>query len=88
MEEVTIPVLFFAKARELIGSGSGSISLVRLSQTTGKQLLSAILKTFPALTDISKNIVLAVNQHYIDAEQIIEVESVYEIAVIPPISGG
>jgi len=87
MEEVTIPILFFAKARELVGTGTANISLVK-STLTGDQLLSAILKTFPALTRISKNIVLAVNQQYIDAEQVVEIESALEIAIIPPISGG
>jgi len=88
MEEIAIPVFFFAKARELVGTGSASISIVKSSQTTGSQLLSAILKKYPVLNNISKNIVLAVNQEYIDAEQVVDIESALEIAVIPPISGG
>lgn len=88
MEEVAIPILFFAKARELVGTGSSNISFVKFKKVTGKQLLSVVLKTFPALKDISENIILAVNQQYIDPEQLIEVEHTLEVAVIPPLSGG
>jgi len=88
MEEVSIPILFFAKARELVGVGSSSISLSKSDRITGNQLRAVIVKTFPDLENISENFVLAVNQQYIDPEQTIEVESTLEIAVIPPISGG
>jgi molybdopterin converting factor small subunit len=84
MDEVVIRILFFAKARELVGKDFDNISLSRTtSRITGANLLCIITEQFPALESISKNIVLAA-----DEDQLIDIKSCKEIAVIPPLSGG
>ena len=89
MDEVVIQILFFAKARELVGKQLDSITLsVSSTRTTGKNVLDLIIQRFPLLEPISKNIVLAVNEEYIDPDQLLDIENCREIAVIPPLSGG
>ena len=89
MDEVVIQILFFAKARELVGKQLDSITLsVSCTRTTGKNVLDLIIQRFPLLEPISKNIVLAVNEEYIDPDQLLDIENCREIAVIPPLSGG
>lgn len=89
MDEVVIHILFFAKAKELVGKYSDSICLpLSTTKTTGENLLSIILGKFPSLEPISKNIVLAVNEEYVEPNQLLDIENCREIAVIPPLSGG
>lgn len=89
MGEVVIQILFFAKARELVGKQLDSITLaVPTTKLTGQNLLDLIVLTFPTLEPISKNIVLAVNEEYIEPDQLLDIETCKEIAIIPPLSGG
>lgn len=89
MGSTTVKILFFAKARELVLKDSDTILLFLASNgTTGEDILNQVLVKYPALTPISKNIVLAINQEYVELEQLIEIESKSEIAIIPPLSGG
>ena len=91
MDELKVQVLFFAKAREIVGQNSTHLSIKKTSsKLTGKQLLELLLENFPSLKDISQNIVLAVNQEYLvpDSQSFVELSSNSEIAVIPPLSGG
>lgn len=89
MDEVVVRILFFAKARELVQKESDNISIPLFgTKITGSNLLDIILKRFPTLEPISKNIVLAANEEYIELEQLIDIENCNEIAIIPPLSGG
>jgi molybdopterin converting factor small subunit len=89
MDEVVIRILFFAKARELVGKDFDNISLSRTtSRITGANLLCIITEQFPALESISKNIVLAADEEYVEFDQLIDIKNCKEIAVIPPLSGG
>ena len=88
MEEISVPILFFAKARELVGKSSSSLPVFQSSNITWNELLVLILEKFPQLNNISKNLVLAINQQYIDPQQVLELDRNSEIAVIPPLSGG
>lgn len=89
MDKVVIPIFFFAKARELVGKDLDSILLpLSTTKTTGGNLLGIILAKFPCLEPISKNIVLAVNEEYVESDQLLDIENCREIAVIPPLSGG
>ena len=58
-----VKILFFAKARELIGKESDSFSTLSLpNKASGLNILEQILEKYPALKVISQNIVLAINQ--------------------------
>ena len=89
MDDVIIRIVFFAKARELVGNDFDCISLPKsTTKTTGAKLLCIILEKFPSLESISRNIVVAANEEYVEFDQLIDIENCKEIAVIPPLSGG
>lgn len=89
MDEVVIRVLFFAKARELVKKDYDSISVSSVeANISGKKLLNIILEKFSALQPISGNIVLAVDEEYIEPGQLLDLKNCSEIAIIPPLSGG
>lgn len=88
MEEISVPILFFAKARELVGKSSSILALSQSPNITGDKLLAIILEKFPQLNNISNNLVLAIDQEYTDPQQVLELDRNSEIAVIPPLSGG
>lgn len=85
-EQVEVTVLFFAKSRELVEKSSAQISVGK--QITGRDLIHYILNNFPSLAVIQENLVIAVNQSYIEKDSQITFEGGEEVAVIPPISGG
>jgi len=88
MEEITIKVLFFAQAKELVGSSEKILQLPsEFSETTTENLKSYIIKKFPELTNIANSFVLAVNCSYCQ-DEIIKIQKHTEVAIIPPISGG
>lgn len=89
MEEFTIRVVFFAKARELVGKASDSITFRTSSLSiAGYRILELIFKKFPQLEQISSNVVIAANEEYVQPEQLIHLENCREFAIIPPLSGG
>lgn len=86
VDAVEIKVLFFAKSREITGIKEANIKIV--PRLLGRDLLENILAEFPKLKILQDNLLLSVNQEYIEKEQLVEVFSGDEVAVIPPISGG
>ena len=85
--EVSVNVLFFAKSRELVGQSEAVFSTA--SQQTLTQLLDALLSKYPQLQPIRDNFVLAHNQEYINIlEEVLNLQTGDEIAIIPPLSGG
>lgn len=84
--DVTINLLFFAKSRELVGSGSGE--LVLTANTNFDTLKQALLLKYPSLQVIAENIILSLNEEYIDDNQQLTLREGDDVAVIPPISGG
>lgn len=83
--KVNVKILFFAKARELVGK---SESILNLDETIlYENLLNIIVETY-SLQDIKKNIILAVNAEYREVSETILLKGGDEIAIIPPISGG
>ena len=86
MSEVTITVLLFAKARELVGSSSVTTSVP--ASIGYDQLLSHLETEFPGLQRLGRTFVLSLNEDYIDQEEELVLTNGDEIAVIPPISGG
>ena len=86
MSEVTITVLLFAKARELVGTSSVTTSVP--ANIRYQQLLSHLESEFPALQRLGRTFVLSLNENYIEQEEELLLNNGDEIAVIPPISGG
>ena len=86
-EKVTVSLLLFAKARELVGSSSVSLSLPS-STSTYSELVTFILETFPVLKRLGGTFVLSLNENYIDQDSELSLRPGDELAVIPPISGG
>lgn len=80
-------ILFFAKAREVVGSDRGQFQSPK-QQLTRHELIQALEVKFPELQALEGSFILALNEEYLDTQQLIHLRSGDEIAVIPPISGG
>lgn len=87
LPSITVRVLFFAKARELVGKTEASLVIPNEAQdeTTLKEFM---LKSFPEISSLRKCSIIAINEHYLEPGTSIELKEGDEIAVIPPISGG
>lgn len=82
---VDVNLLFFAKAREIVGKNSAKINVS--SVISYENLLKIIIEEF-SLLDIKSNIILAINDEYCGANDILNLKERDEIAIIPPLSGG
>lgn len=84
-ERVEITVLFFAKARELTGKRQSRV-------TTSKTLCAAELLHFITqdfhLENIRDQVILAVNEEFVELDKILVLEDTDVVAIIPPLSGG
>jgi molybdopterin synthase catalytic subunit len=85
-DQVHITLLFFAKARELIGRSSSPCTVP--ASCTYSQLVECIRTNFPHLKTLGDAFVLSLNEDYIEEEGQINISEGDELAVIPPISGG
>lgn len=85
MAEVEIEVIFFAKARELVGRSSAKLNIQQ--QTTVQQIKYKLIQTFPNLEQLGDAYMLALNEAYLESEEVILSQN-DELALIPPISGG
>jgi molybdopterin converting factor subunit 1 len=87
---ITVRVLFFAAAKELVGVSSIVIEVE--PETTPFQALNNILvPNYPALAPLASHCALAVNLEYAVASKeghSPPLRDGDELAVIPPISGG
>ena len=81
---VSIKVLYFARAREVVGKQQEALSLPSPLDTD--QLGAELLKRYPALSGLLTKGTLAVNEEYVDGVEALKEDDV--VAVIPPISGG
>lgn len=86
---VTLRVLLFARARELAGVSSLSLSVPGEAPSL-TQARAAILAALPALAPLlaSPSTLLALNASYVESEDTAIVRNGDEVAVIPPVSGG
>lgn len=82
-----VTVLLFAMAREIVDSSSVELELPD-GEATSKSLTAALVSEYPALSDVMKTAMLAVNRKYVDKDEDIAVRATDEVAVIPPVSGG
>ncbi|GFO48409.1 molybdopterin synthase sulfur carrier subunit [Plakobranchus ocellatus] len=85
-EFVEVNLLFFAKSREIVGQKSILFELPKI--TTRNLIIDSITKKFPDLQQISKNILLSLNEEYLDQDCSVTLKAGDELAVIPPLSGG
>ncbi len=86
--EVTVQILFFGKARELVSLSSSDLILP--CSISKENLFSSVESRFPVLKQLSGCFVLALDQDYLerDSSELVNISSRSELAVIPPISGG
>jgi len=85
-DRVTVDILFFAKSREITDVKQDKIDLPIRTSTEG--IIKNILVKYPGLTIIKDNIIVTLNENYLEENQQVVLKSSDEIAVIPPISGG
>ncbi|XP_060617460.2 molybdopterin synthase sulfur carrier subunit [Anolis sagrei] len=82
-----VEVLYFARSAELAGVRTETISVPQ--HITSLQLWEEIVKKHPSLAAIQDQVVFAVRQEYVLlGEQLLDLRSGDEVAIIPPISGG
>ena len=86
-DRVTVTLLLFAKARELLAASSVTLA-VPASVTRVPDLVSHIVSVHPVLKRLGGTFVLAHNETYLDHESEVVLRPGDELAVIPPISGG
>ena len=77
-------VLFFAQLKDV--TGCEAVELAAPSPVTTHQLWKILIEKFPALAGHKKNVRLARNWEYADAET--RFTDADEVALIPPVSGG
>ncbi len=67
MADSTVPitVLFFAKAKELVGKSSFEVSLPKSGSLF--EIVAALEEIFPDLVALSGRFVLALNEEYLDS---------------------
>lgn len=83
---VRVQVLFFARSREVCGVSERTLALV--DGATTQTLLEQLITEYPALAEVMKTCVFAVNQEYLGKEETTPLKDGDEVAIIPPISGG
>uniref|UniRef100_UPI00358F5EDA molybdopterin synthase sulfur carrier subunit-like n=1 Tax=Myxine glutinosa TaxID=7769 RepID=UPI00358F5EDA len=87
MTYVEVTVLYFAKSSELAGTREELLTLP--AQLTSLELWHAIVQKHPRLESIRGQIVLAVEQQYVElGQQVVCLRHGDEVAVVPPLSGG
>lgn len=86
-EKVLVQLLFFAKAKELVGKSCDSIALP--TNSTLKTLIDCLVEHYPPLQSVRGSFIIALNQTYISSnEEVVTLKAGDEVAIIPPISGG
>ena len=81
---MTIQLLFFAQARERVGSGHATLDLPAGSHV--RDALAKIAERYPALVELMPHLAVAMNQRLVVGDEAI-VEGA-ELALLPPVSGG
>ncbi|KAK2707260.1 hypothetical protein QYM36_015071 [Artemia franciscana] len=83
----TVKTLFFASAKQSVGLTESVISLEK-DNYLGRELLDLIIQQFRELEELRPSLTLAVNEEYISLDDTLHAETIFEVAVIPPLSGG
>ncbi|MFN2500054.1 MAG: molybdopterin converting factor subunit 1 [Pyrinomonadaceae bacterium] len=80
---VTVTVLFFGAARDVVGQSEIKLLLEAANAATA---LEEVLEKFPELRRFGRSLLFAVNQEYAQPDRLIKEGD--ELAVFPPVSGG
>lgn len=83
--QVSVKLLFFAKARELTGKNEAVVEVHQ--NIKGSDLLHFLLAKFN-LECIGENVILSLNENYVDLDSNLKLNNADELAIIPPLSGG
>lgn len=81
---MTVRVLLFARAREVVGTGEVAVTLP--SEATVADLRAALTATYPELADVLARSAVAVGEEFAEDGTMIVEGAI--AAVIPPVSGG
>jgi len=85
---VTLEVLFFAKAREILKTSESQITIAT-NISSAQVLYQALEDKWPELVILNRTFALALNEEYLSPDQEhLSLSSGDILAVIPPISGG
>lgn len=84
MSSISIQVLFFGAAREIVGASELAFAVDE--GATVAQLKRQILARYPDLERFGRSLLVAVNEEYADEKTALHVND--EVAVFPPVSGG
>jgi len=82
--EISVRVLFFGAARDVVGHTEVDLSLK--GNSTAANAFEQVLENFPKLRRFGRSLLFAVNQEYAAGDR--EVKDGDELAVFPPVSGG
>eukprot|EP00039_Didymoeca_costata_P026318 m.15633 g.15633 ORF g.15633 m.15633 type:complete len:91 (-) comp5458_c0_seq2:100-372(-) len=86
-EQVAVEILLFGAVREHFGEKNKFITLP-FKKTTGKDLLAFLCTPLKGLENYMEQLMLAINEEYVDLDSTISISVNDEIAIIPPLSGG
>ncbi len=81
---MTIPVLLFARARDIVGAGTADVRWTPGLTVGGLRVRLA--EAYPALADLLACSAVAVAAEYADDDTVVPAGA--DVAVIPPTSGG
>ncbi|KAF7991992.1 hypothetical protein HCN44_010793, partial [Aphidius gifuensis] len=84
-QTVDIKILFFAKARELVGVKESNLKIPKT--TCSNYLKNEIIIKF-GLESIKDNFVLAIEEEFVEDNKLLDLADNSIVAVIPPLSGG
>lgn len=85
LSQVSIKILFFAIVKDLTGKKEDRFCVP--SVVKGSSLLDLIIKEYH-LDTVRNNVILAVNEDWVDLDSTLTLKDSDEVAVIPPLSGG
>ena len=81
---MNVEVLFFARLRELTGTGSARLELPAQSQVA--DAVEKLLELYPQLREPLDSCRIALNEEFASSDTQLSANAV--LAVIPPVSGG
>lgn len=86
-DKVCVKLLFFAKAREVMGKHEME-AMLSPGPYNSQKLLNEVISSCENLKPLAESVILALNEEYIHKMGEFSLKDRDEIAVIPPLSGG
>ncbi len=83
---LNVSVMFFARARELVGCSEGNLAVPAGANSAA--LPQLILAAYPKLATVLPSCMLSLNLIYLDAKKPTALKAGDEVGVICPVSGG